>query len=48
MVSFPLLLAQRGANWLRTGTSAAIGIAALWIGAAIIIENGTALNLLGG
>ncbi|RYH07583.1 hypothetical protein, partial [Tropicimonas sp. IMCC6043] len=43
VVSFPLLLAQRGANWLRTGTSAAIGIAALWIGAAIIIENGTAL-----
>ena len=48
VVSFPLLLAQRGANWLRTGTSAAIGIAALWIGATIIIENGTALSLVGG
>lgn len=48
VVSLPLLLAQRGANWLRVGTSAAIGIAALWIGAAIIIENGTALGLVGG
>tara|TARA_R110002096_G_scaffold327245_1_gene521175 strand:- start:620 stop:1339 length:720 start_codon:yes stop_codon:yes gene_type:complete len=48
VASFPLILAQRGANWLRIGTSAAIGIAALWIGAAIIIENGAVLNLIGG
>lgn len=48
VVSFPLLLAQRGANWLRIGTSGAIGIAALWIGATIIVENRTALNIFGG
>lgn len=48
VASFPLLLAQRGANWLRTGTTATIGIAALWIGATIMVENGAALNLFGG
>lgn len=47
VVSFPLLLAQRGANWLRIGTAATIGIVAMWIGASIIFENGEALTLLG-
>ena len=48
VVSFPLLLAQRGANWLRIGTSTTIGVAALWIGATIIVENGTAFGFVGG
>jgi len=48
VVSLPLLLAQRGANWLRNGTSTVLGLAALWIGATIMFENGTALSLLGG
>ncbi|MBI1418973.1 MAG: hypothetical protein GC146_17325 [Limimaricola sp.] len=47
MASFPLLLAQRGANWLRTGTTVAIGCAALWIGGTIIVENGAALHFFG-
>lgn len=48
VVSFPLMLAQRGATWLRNGTSTAIGVAALWIGAVIMVENGSALSLFGG
>ena len=47
VASFPLMLAQRGANWLRRGTTALIGCAALWIGAAITLENGAALQLFG-
>lgn len=48
VASFPLMAAQRGANWLRTGTTAAIGCAALWIGASIVVENGSTLHLFGG
>lgn len=48
VVSFPLLVAQRGANWMRSWTLAAIGCAAIMVGAGIVIENGMALGLLGG
>lgn len=48
VVSFPLLMAQRGANWLRITTMAAIGLAAIGIGAAIILENGAGIAGLWG
>lgn len=47
VASYPLLLAQRGANWLRAGTSVAIGCTALYIGGSIIVENAVALHLAG-
>jgi hypothetical protein len=43
VASFPLILAQRGATWLKNGTMAAIGLVAMFIGATIMIENGTIL-----
>ncbi len=45
VISLPLSLAQRGANWLNVTLSAGIGLVALWVGASIIVENGTALSL---
>ena len=44
IASFPLMFAQRGATWLRTGTTLTIGCAALWIGGTVMIENGALLH----
>jgi high-affinity nickel permease len=46
IASYPLMFAQRGATWLRTGTTLTIGSAALLIGGAIMIENGALLHAL--
>lgn len=48
VASYPLMMAQRGATWLRTGTMAAIGCVALYVGGMVMFENGVALNLIGG
>jgi len=46
VVALPLTAAQRGTTWLRNGTTGLIGCAALWFGAVIMFENGTALQHL--
>ena len=48
VISFPLQLAHRGGNWLRTCTFFTIGLVAISVGTAIVIENGTALHFAGG
>jgi len=48
VVSFPLLLAQRGAEWLHISMMMLIGVTAASLGASIVVQNGYALAHLGG